>query len=189
VDTSVHVCDTDKNLGPAVIGKWVYLKEVYEEHLSASTYLHLNEKECKNFNDDAMIWLKRLSHASCGLPLSEPTYLKQASVKLKRVHQLYGLPKLHKVPLAWCPIISCVGGELEVASKWLDYQLRQIANAVPTYLRDSQEVITSLREMVSLPPNARIFAADAMTMYTDIEPAIGIAAVQQWFIEFASELP
>jgi hypothetical protein len=46
-DTSLHVCDTDKNLGPVVINKRVYLKQVYEEHLSASTYILRNEKECK----------------------------------------------------------------------------------------------------------------------------------------------
>jgi hypothetical protein len=188
-DTSLHVCDTDNNLGPAVIDKRVYLKQVYEEHLFVSTYLRLNEKECKNFNDETRIQLKRLFHAKCGLPLSELTYLKRASVKQKRIHQLYGLPKLHKVPLVWRPIISCVGGELESASKWLDYQLRKITNAVPSYLRDSQEVITLLRKMGSLPPNARLFTADATAVYTNIEPDIDIAAVQQCLIDFASELP
>jgi hypothetical protein len=125
-DTSLHICDTDKNLGPAVIGKRVYLKQFYEEHLSVSTYFRLNEKEGKEFNDETRIGLKRLFHAKCGLPLAELTYLKRASVNLKRVHQLYGLPKLHKVPLVWRPIISCVCGELEAASKWLDYQLRSM---------------------------------------------------------------
>jgi hypothetical protein len=43
--------------------------------------------------------------------------------------------------------------------------------------------------MVSLPPNARLFTADATTIYTNIEPAVGIAAVQQWLIDFDSELP
>jgi hypothetical protein len=43
-DTSLHVCDTDKNLGPVVIDKRVYLKQIYEEHLSVSTYIRLNEK-------------------------------------------------------------------------------------------------------------------------------------------------
>jgi hypothetical protein len=32
-DPSIHICDTDKNLGPAAIGKQVYLKQDYEEHL------------------------------------------------------------------------------------------------------------------------------------------------------------
>jgi hypothetical protein len=39
------------------------------------------------------------------------------------------------------------------------------------------------------PPNARLFTAEATAMYTNIEPAIGIAAVQQWLIDFDSELP
>jgi hypothetical protein len=83
-------------------------------------------------------------------------------VSLKRFHQLYGLSKLHKVPLAWRPMISCVCGELEAASKWLDYQPRKVANAVPTYLCDSQEAVNSLKEMSALPANSRLFTADAM---------------------------
>jgi hypothetical protein len=43
-DPSIHICDTDKNIGPAAIGKQVYLKQVYEEHLTSSTYFWLNEK-------------------------------------------------------------------------------------------------------------------------------------------------
>jgi hypothetical protein len=34
-----------------------------------------------------------------------------------------------------------------------------------------------------------MFTADATAMYTNIEPAIGIAAVHQWLIDFASKLP
>jgi hypothetical protein len=43
--------------------------------------------------------------------------------------------------------------------------------------------------MGSLLPHARFFTAYATAMYTNIEPAIGIAAVQQWLIDFDSELP
>jgi hypothetical protein len=43
-DPCIHICDTDKNLGPAAIGKQVYLKQVYEEHLTSSTYFRMNEK-------------------------------------------------------------------------------------------------------------------------------------------------
>jgi hypothetical protein len=120
------------------------LKQVYEEHLSANIYFRPNEEECKEFNDDTRIGLKRLFYAKCGLPLEEITYLKRA-ISLKRVYQLYGMSTLHKVPLAWSHIISCVCGELEGVSTWLDYQLRKLANAVPTYIHDSHEADNSLK--------------------------------------------
>jgi hypothetical protein len=43
-DPSIHICDTDNTLGPEAIGKQVYLKQVYEEHLTSSTYFRMNEK-------------------------------------------------------------------------------------------------------------------------------------------------
>jgi hypothetical protein len=65
---------------------------------------------------------------------------------------------------------------------------QKIANAVPTYHRDSQEAITSLREM-GPPPNAILVTVDATDMYTNIETGIGLAAVQHWLIDFDSKLP
>jgi hypothetical protein len=67
-DPSMHICDTDKNIGPTAISKRVYLKQVYEEHLSMSTYFRLNEKECKEFNVETRIMLQHLFHDQCGIP-------------------------------------------------------------------------------------------------------------------------
>jgi hypothetical protein len=35
---AIHVCDADKNLDPPAIGNQFYLKQVYEEHLTSSTF-------------------------------------------------------------------------------------------------------------------------------------------------------
>jgi hypothetical protein len=71
----------------------------------------------------------------------------------------------------------------------MDYQLRQITKQVSTYLRNSQEAVYSLRAMGGLPANARLFTSDTTAMYTNIEPAVGIAAVKAWLSEYKSELP
>jgi hypothetical protein len=34
-----------------------------------------------------------------------------------------------------------------------------------------------------------LFTTDATAIYTNIEPAVGIAAVQGWLVDFESELP
>jgi hypothetical protein len=188
-DPCIHICDTDKNIGPAAIDKQVYLKQVYEEHLTSTTYSRMNEKECKEFNNETRLKVKRPFHDKCGIPQAELTYLKRARISLKRTHQLYGLPKLQKNPLAWQPLISCVCGELEAVSKWLDFQLRRITKQVPTYLRDSQEAVDSLRAMGALPAHARLFTSHAMAMYTDIEPSVGISPVKAWLSDYETDLP
>jgi hypothetical protein len=112
------------------------------------------------------------------MPQAEPTYLKIARLGLKRTHQIYGKPKLHKKPLAWRLIISCVCGELEAVSKWLNYKLRRITKQVPKYRRDSQEAVDFIRAMGAPPANTIMFTSYTTTMYTSIEPAVGIAAVK-----------
>jgi hypothetical protein len=79
----MHICDTDKNLGPTAISKRVYLKQVYEEHLSVSTYFCLSEKETTEFNDETRIILSRPFHDQCGIPKAYLTYLKRVSKSLK----------------------------------------------------------------------------------------------------------
>jgi hypothetical protein len=71
----------------------------------------------------------------------------------------------------------------------LEYQLRRIKKQVPTYLRDAQEEVDSLRVMGSLPSHARLITLDATSMHTSIEPALGISTVKAWLIEYERELP
>jgi hypothetical protein len=105
---------------------------------------------------------------------AEQTYLFCASRTQKRIHHLYGIPKLHKDPLKWRPIVSCVNGVTEAASKWLDHHMRRLLPYITSYLRDSQHVIDLVTDLGTLPSHARLFTADATAMYTNIEPDVGV---------------
>jgi hypothetical protein len=98
---AIHICDTDKNLDPAAIGNQFYLKQVYEEHLTSSTFFRLNEKECEEFNNETRLKVKRLFHDKCGIPQAELTYLKKARIGVKHTHQLSGLSKLSYTTNHW----------------------------------------------------------------------------------------
>jgi hypothetical protein len=186
-DPSLIICDSDKNLGPAVTTKITYLKSIYTEHLSTNAYEQLMEVQAYRPNQTTRTKLKLLRQSITSK--AEHTYLSRASLTKKRLHHLYGIPKLHKDPLKWHPIVTCVNGVTEEASKWLDHHMRRLLPYIYTYLRDSQHVIDIFTNLGTLPPNARLFTADATAMYTNIEPDVGVQAIIDLIAFLEDKLP
>jgi len=74
-------------------------------------------------------------------------------------------------------------------SRWLDYWLQKLKPFVPTYLRDSKHILALLATLGPLPPNARLFTADANSMYTNIDTDHAIEVIGVWLDSLKSELP
>ena len=52
--------------------------------------------------------------------------------------------KVHKVPWRTRPILSCAGTFMNHWSRWLDVQLQKLRHYVPTYVRDTSQVLSEL---------------------------------------------
>jgi hypothetical protein len=186
-DQSLIICASDKNLGPAVSTKTTYLKVIYAEHLSTNAYEQLTEAQASRLNQ---VTQKKLNLVRQSITnKAEQTYLLRASRTRKRIHHLYGIPKLHKDPVKWRPIVSFVNGVTEAASKWLDHHMRLLLPYISTYLRDSQHVIDLATNLGTLSPHARLFTADSTTMYTNIEPNVGVQAIIDLIASLRDDLP
>jgi hypothetical protein len=120
---------------------------------------------------------------------AECTYLFRASRTQKRIHHLYGIPKLHIHPLKWRPIVSCVNGVTESASKWLDHHILRLITYITTYLWDSQHVIDLVTNLGKLSPKAPLFTDNATVMYTSIEPDISVQAIINLITSLGNKLP
>ena len=64
-------------------------------------------------------------------------------------------------------------------SKWLDYWLQKLKPNIPTYLKDSQQVLDELKHL-RLPPNAKLFTCDAVSMYNNIDTEHAIRVISWW---------
>lgn len=80
----------------------------------------------------------------------------------------YLLIKLHKTPISTRPVCSDCASLPHALGKWVDLQLQPIVQNQATYFKNSYALKQQL-DMMTLPPNARIFTYDAVSMYTNID--------------------
>ena len=67
------------------------------------------------------------------------------------------------------PIVCCTGTLMNHLSCWLDHQLQKLKPLIPTYIRDSGQLLDLLANLSPLPPNAKVFTANTNSMYTNID--------------------
>ena len=70
---------------------------------------------------------------------------------------------------------------------WLDFHLKKLLHLLPCYLRDSNDLLRKLRELGTLPPGAKLFSADAISMYTNIDFDHAIEEITLWFKRLAHD--
>ena len=170
-DHSIITVNTDKGLGIARIEYEKYIKDAFKFHFNdKSTYKYLSAAEAAE--EAALImdliddWLMR-HQVSLGKKVCE--YIRHHVGACKHPFPFfYQLYKIHKQPVKTRPVISGCGSLLHSIGHWIDEQLQPIARKMPAYFKSSyilkEELIT-----LSLPPNAVLFTADAVSMYTNID--------------------
>jgi hypothetical protein len=92
---------------------------------------------------------------------------------------LYGTIKINKMPLSTWPIVSCSGSLLHPLGIWVDRKLQPIAHAQCSFFSSSFELKNQLIALW-LPFTARLFTADAVSMYTNIDTPLALRAIHQY---------
>ncbi|KAL7527719.1 hypothetical protein ACHAWF_002294 [Thalassiosira exigua] len=88
--------------------------------------------------------------------------------------------KAHNTPYKMRPIVCCTGTFINCLSKWLDHCLQKLKHLCPTYIKDSTSLLDRLDELGELPPNVKLFTADAVSMYTNIDTNHAIEVIGKW---------
>ena len=201
---------SDKNLGPCWAATTQYTERGVADHLGNETaYGRISETVARssmtklgyNYRSFVMKYtteegedmVKRdatTGEAYRTLSDAEITFLKRSAKKCgTKLSRFYMTAKVHKTPWATRPVVSTCGTLLAGLSKWADFWLQQLSSDVPTYLKDSRQLVLRLKELGPLPPGARLFTADAVGMYTNINTDHGIATIDDWLDDYSDELP
>ena len=88
--------------------------------------------------------------------------------------------KVHKTPWKLRPIVCSAGTFINNLSCWLDYHLQKLKHLLPSYIKDSGQLLLILKGLGILPPNAKVFTADANSMYTNIDTVHALEVITKW---------
>jgi len=181
------VIPSDKNLGPVLLTTEQYLELCYkhlkdEKLKGQSTYLEYKGNETileKRLRATVIRLYKRwIPREKCKEKIKDMKIITN-EIETKTINSMYGLVKIHKKVLSIRPIISNAKGILNGLSKWVDYQLQKHVRNLDSFIKDSDELLTELREIEHHPTHA-IFTFDVVSMYTNIDTNRAISLIEKW---------
>jgi len=177
---AIIIKPTDKNLGPAVMDKETYKSKIISEHLSTAVYSKLTQQEALSRLAQLKDTLKDMvSNHQDSLSPPELTYFHRGLRNQHRIPLFYGLPKVHKIPVSLRPVVSTTNSLLAIFSNWLDFRMKELLPLVQSYTKNSTDIIHDLKGL-TLPENAKLFSADATSMYTNIDTTLGLDTMKEF---------
>ena len=96
--------------------------------------------------------------------------------------------KIHKTPWKTRPIVSCSGSLLYALGVWVDRKLQIVAKFQRSYISSSKK-LKDLIVPLNLPPNAQLFTADAVSMYTNINTASALRIIGDYLQRNSQRFP
>ena len=192
------VVEADKNLGGCILMRDVYIQRAISEHLSnQSVYKPLTDRQAdtlqRKINYDIESFISKYQpgdQREIGeITHAEEHFLHESVHRLKFQYARFRLTiKVHKDPWKTRPVVCCAGTLLNQLSKWLDFWLQKLKPFVPSYLKNSDELIKKLKKLGRCPINARLFTADAQSMYTNIDTPHAILVIGRWLDSLKTKL-
>ena len=199
---------SDKGLGPCIGQLPMYGRRAIDEHLgNATTYRRITDAMALSLHRGFMYKFESFFSTHYTIPMedmrrgrnpevmpishAEAIFLRRARKRDKgKLARFRMTAKIHKTPWVMRPIVATSGTFANDWSKWLHHQLAKLEPFVESYLADTQGLLDALKPL-HLPPNARLFTADARSMYTNIDTRHAIQVISSFMdeLEAAGNLP
>jgi len=175
---------SDKNCGGVLCRRGWYNSKACSEHLTnIDVYRRISKAEAQGLHQTLRYKINMFinKHRDV-MSEAERKYLRDslAVYPTERFPRFRMTLKVHKNPAKFRPIVCCAGTFMNGLSKWVDYWLQQLKKFIPSYIKDSATLLRRLRALGRLPSEARLFTADAQSMYTNIDTNHAIEVIGNW---------
>ena len=93
----------------------------------------------------------------------------------------YTLPKIHKKKNPGRPTVNSIGLITEKLSEFVDENIKNLAQQVPSYIKDTTHFLTMIQDITTNPDDLLV-TIDVSSLYTNIIYEEGLEAMEQWMI-------
>ena len=146
--------------------------EVMCQPNDASFYRKLDDDPTEDFSNEIASFLQEAFNRHV-IDLETLKYLLLNNAKAS---QFYILLKIHKPGNPGRPIVSSCGSPTEVISHFVYYHLRPWVEQVPSYIKDTTDLLGKLQDLTNSSPDVILVTLDVKSLYTNIPQTEGIEA-------------
>jgi hypothetical protein len=193
LDNSYIVSGTDKNLGIAVSRRTWIIEKSLDILNSRVDYRPLTHSQVNAICQEKCTSMRNLADLANEIDvfLPEGSQLSQflrskitTDGNLHKIPTFYGIPKIHKEPVKFRPIIPCHSAIQNPAAKYVDKKLRPIVVGSPTVIHGSKDLAIKLSNLV-LVPDSRwyIVTGDVVAFYPNIPIENCLNIINQMYLE------
>ena len=89
--------------------------------------------------------------------------------------------RLHKKNNPGRPIVNSIGSITEKLLEFVDENIKNLAQQVPSYIKDTTHFLTLIQDITTNPDHLLV-TIDVSSLYTNIIHEEGLEAMEQWMI-------
>ncbi|CAJ0958547.1 unnamed protein product [Ranitomeya imitator] len=176
-NTAIVIKPSDKGGNIVIIDHTKYIEMCMSILSDRSSYEVLRNDPTEGYTSE----LRDILTRALGSKLVSHNEYNFLLPKSPMVSTFYSLPKIHKGlnPLKGRPIVSGVDALSQNSSVYLDRVLRPFVTALPSYIRDTSDLLTKL-EGVLVEPDTIIASIDVEALYSSIRHQDGLSAIRHF---------
>ena len=191
LDNDYVVTATDKNLGLAVSERTWIIKNTLACLSNEKDYKQLSEIEAQQILDrkcNEMLLLAQASENYCWKYGSLDEYLKHLITPPNEKHHIprfYGIPKIHKLPVKFRPILPCHSAIQNPAAKFCSKMLKPLVEEALTVIHGTKDLAIKLSKL-QLNPGSKyyIVTGDVVAYYPNVPLAKCLDRISGMFTDW-----
>jgi hypothetical protein len=178
-NTDIIIKGADKGSGIVIMDSDRYVQEALRQLNDVSTYRLLDHDPSPAIESQLKSLVDRV-HKNDSITSDMATYAIPSEHKPAR---FYLLPKVHKPGVPGRPVVSCCGALTENLSEIVDHIVKPYITAVTSYLKDTNDFLSKIRSLDTLPPDSMLVSLDVVNLYPSIPHEDGLSALSAFLLQ------